>query len=86
MARGRPEWNGAVDILVRSRRDTQAAKRLLRKLLKTQCRAPRVMITDKLASCGTAKREVILPPAFHRRFRWNLCRLRPRPSNGSTKG
>ena len=39
-----------LDILVQSRRDAQAAKRLLRKLLKRQCRAPRVMITDKLRS------------------------------------
>ena len=37
-----------LDILVQSRRDKRAAKRLLRKLLKRQCRAPRVMITDKL--------------------------------------
>ena len=37
-----------LDILVQSRRDTRAAKRLMRKLLKRQCRAPRVMITDKL--------------------------------------
>ena len=36
------------DALVQSRRDTQAAKRLLRKLLKKQGRAPRVLITDKL--------------------------------------
>src|ERR1700760_1501704 len=34
-----------LDVLVQSRRDKQAAKRLLRKLLKRQCRAPRVMIT-----------------------------------------
>ncbi len=54
------DQNGMVlDILVQSRRDTQAAKRLLRKLLKRQCRVPRVMITDKLASYGAAKREVI---------------------------
>ena len=44
-----------LDILVQSRRDKRAAKRLLRKLLKRQCRAPRVMITDKLASYGAAK-------------------------------
>ena len=31
---------------VQSRRDTRAAKRLLRKLLKRQCRTPRVMVTD----------------------------------------
>src|SRR5512133_3555132 len=41
-----------LDVLVQSRRDKKAAKRLLRKLLKKQCRAPRVMITDKLASYG----------------------------------
>jgi len=41
------DQNGMVlDIQVQSRRDTQAAKRLLRKLLKKQCRAPRVIITD----------------------------------------
>jgi putative transposase len=60
------DQNGTVlDILVQSRRDTQAAKRLLRKLLKRQCRAPRVMITDKLASYGAAKREV-MPSVEHR--------------------
>src|SRR3954453_5828678 len=48
-----------LDILVQSRRDKRAAKRLLRKLLKRQCRAPRVMITDKLASYGAAKGEVM---------------------------
>src|SRR5919106_6794284 len=39
-----------LDVLVQSLRDKCAAKRLLRKLLKRQCRAPRVLITDKLAS------------------------------------
>ena len=54
------DQNGTVlDILVQSRRDKQAAKRLLRKLLKKQARVPRVMITDKLASYGAAKREVM---------------------------
>src|ERR1700712_3531074 len=43
-----------LDILVQSRRDTQAAKRLLRKLMKKQCRSPRVMITAKQASYGVA--------------------------------
>jgi putative transposase len=48
-----------LDVLVQSRRDKGAAKRLLRKLLRRQGRAPRVMITDKLASYGTAKLEVM---------------------------
>src|SRR3954470_2041028 len=57
-----------LDVLVQRRRDKQAAKRLLRKLLKRQRRAPRVMITDKLASYGTAKRE-IMPGVEHRRHK-----------------
>ena len=36
-----------LEILVQSRRDTRVAKRLLRKLLKRQCRAPRVMVTAR---------------------------------------
>src|SRR3954467_4852694 len=57
-----------LDVLVQSRRDQRAAKRLLRKLLKRQGRAPRVMITDKLASYSTAKREV-MPGVEHRRHK-----------------
>ena len=57
-----------LDILVQSCRNTQAAKRLLRKLLKRQCRAPRVMVTDKLASYGAAKRAV-MPSVEHRKHR-----------------
>src|SRR3954454_6832493 len=57
-----------LDVLVQSRRNKDAAKRLLRKLLKRQCRAPRVMITDKLASYGAAKREV-MPSVEHRKHK-----------------
>jgi len=57
-----------LDILVQSRRDTRAAKRLLRKLLKKQTRPPRVMVTDKLASYGAAKREV-MPSVEHRKHK-----------------
>src|SRR5215218_4210813 len=39
-----------LDVLVQSRRDKRAAKRLLRKLLKKQMRPPRVMITDLIWS------------------------------------
>src|SRR5262245_51134182 len=48
-----------LNVLVQRRRDKQAAKRLLRTLLKKQMRPPRVMITDKLASYGAAKREIM---------------------------
>ena len=57
-----------LDVLVQSRRDKKAAKRLLRKLLRRQCRAPCVMITDKLPSCGAAKREV-MPGVEHRQHK-----------------
>jgi putative transposase len=57
-----------LDVLVQSRRDRKAAKRLLRKLLKRQGRAPRVMITDKLRSYGAAKKE-IMPGVEHRQHK-----------------
>lgn len=53
---------------MQNRRDKRAAKRLFRKLLKRQCRPPRVMITDKLASSGAAKKE-IMPGVEHRRHK-----------------
>ena len=46
-------------ILLQSWRDTRAAKRPLCTLMKRQCRTTRIMITDKLASYGAAKREVL---------------------------
>src|SRR5215212_8782246 len=57
-----------LDVLVQSRRDKRAAKRLLRKLLKRQCRAPRVMITDKLGSYSAAKQE-LMPGVEHRQHK-----------------
>src|SRR3982750_303184 len=48
-----------LDVLVQSRRDRKAAKRLLRKLLKKQGRPPRVLITDKLKSYAAAKRAIM---------------------------
>jgi putative transposase len=57
-----------LDALVQSRRNTRAARRLLRKLLKKQGRAPQVMITDKLGSYGAAKRN-IMPGVEHRQHK-----------------
>ncbi|TBW32782.1 IS6 family transposase [Azotobacter chroococcum] len=63
---GRRHWlwravdqHGAVlDVLVQSRRDRQAARRLMRKLLRKHGRAPRVLVTDKLKSYAAANREM----------------------------
>ncbi|WP_406729169.1 IS6 family transposase [Streptomyces sp. GD-15H] len=54
-----------LDILVQSRRDTAAARRFFRRLLKTTRAVPRVIVTDKLRSYGAAHREVI-PSVEHR--------------------
>ncbi len=54
-----------LDILVQSRRNKPAAKKFFRRLLKELQYVPRVLITDKLASYGAAKREV-LPSVEHR--------------------
>ncbi|OEC97107.1 IS6 family transposase [Rhizobium sp. YK2] len=54
-----------LEVLVQSRRNAKAAKRLMRKLLKGQGRAPRVMVTDKLRSYDAARRE-IMPGVEHR--------------------
>ena len=70
---GRKHWlwravdqNGIVlDIMVQSRRNAKAAKRLLSKLLKKQGIVPRVMITDKLGSYAAAKK-VVIPGVEHR--------------------
>jgi putative transposase len=63
------DQDGSVlDVLVQSRRDKNAAKRLLRKLLKKQRRPPRVMVTDKLASYPAAKKE-LMPGVEHRRHK-----------------
>jgi transposase-like protein len=47
-----------LDILVQSRRDTRAAVRLMRKLIKKQGFAPEVLVTDRLGSYGAAKRKL----------------------------
>jgi putative transposase len=48
-----------LDILVQSRKNTHAAKRFFRKLLKGQKGTPNEMTTDKLRSYAPAKREMM---------------------------
>lgn len=71
--KGRKFWlwravdaNGyVIDALLQSRRDKAAALRLMRKLLKDQGTAPRVMVTDKLRSYSAAKSK-LMPGVEHR--------------------
>ena len=60
-----------LDILVQTRRDKQAALRLMRKLLKQQGHAPSVLVTDKLRSYGCAKRELGLSAHHEQGLRKN---------------
>jgi putative transposase len=49
-----------LDMLVQRRRDTRAALRLMRKLLKRQGFAPKLLVTDKLRSYAAAFRRLRL--------------------------
>src|SRR6266568_2246029 len=49
-----------LDMLVQRRRDKRAALRLMRKLLKKQGFAPKLLVTDKLRSYGSAFRQLHL--------------------------
>jgi putative transposase len=52
------EGNG-LEVLLQRHRDTKAAKRFFRKLLKKQGFVPRVIVTDKLKSYEAAKKQVM---------------------------
>jgi putative transposase len=60
-----------LDMLVQRRRDTQAALRLMRKLLKKLCFAPKLLVTDKLGSYGSAFRQLGLTCRHDRGLRKN---------------
>ena len=60
-----------LDMLVQRRRDTRAALRLMRKLLKKLGFAPKLLVTDKLGSYGSAFRELGLTCPHERGLRKN---------------
>ena len=60
-----------LDMLVQPRRDKAAALKLMRKLLKKQGYAPRMLVTDKLASYGCARRELGLSVRHEQGLRKN---------------
>src|ERR671910_2103338 len=60
-----------LDLLVQPKRDTAAALRLMRKLLKKQGFAPDQLVTDKLGSYGAARRELRLSAHHEQSLRKN---------------
>src|ERR1700726_1470838 len=57
-----------LDMLVQRRRDKRAALRLMRKLLRKQGFAPKLLTTDKLGSYGSAFRQLRWPALMSRDF------------------
>src|SRR4051794_17700951 len=60
-----------LDILVHARRDTAAAEKLMRKLMRKQGYTPDVLITDKLRSYGAAKARLRLSARHEQGLRKN---------------
>ena len=71
-----------LDMVVQRRRDTKAALRLMRKLLKKQGFAPKLLITDKLGSYGSAFRQLRLTCPHDRGLRKIIARKTPTKSCG----
>jgi putative transposase len=66
------DYEGEVlDMLVQRRRDTRAALRLMRKLLKKQGFAPKLLVTDKLRSYACAYRRLRLTCPHEQGLRQN---------------
>lgn len=59
------QHGNVLDVLVRPKRDTRAAVGFFRRLLKDMEYVPRVVVTDKLRSCGAARRQA-MPVVEHR--------------------
>ena len=68
-----------IDILVQKRKNTQAAKRFFRKLLRSQTQVPIEITTDKLPSYAAAKRQ-LMPSVPH-----SQDRLRQQPGGSVTR-
>jgi putative transposase len=57
-----------LDEIVQVHRNTKAARRLLTRLLRTQGRPPKRIVTDKLGSYGAARRQ-LMPNVEHRQHK-----------------
>jgi transposase-like protein len=76
-------------MLVQRRRDTRAALRPMRKLLRKQGFAPKLLVTDKLRSYASAFRRLRLTCRHEQGLRAASCVATPKPtlfSRRSTAG
>jgi putative transposase len=79
------QHGNVLDILVTSRRDAKAATRSFPKLLKKLRYAPRVLVTDQLASYPVAHRR-LMPSVEHRRSKYLNNRAENVPTNPPERG
>jgi putative transposase len=75
------EDGDVIDILIQSRRNQRAAARFFRKLLKSQRREPRRLVTDKLGSYAAAHRTA-MPSVVHstRQYENNRAEVSHQPT------
>jgi putative transposase len=76
-----------VDVFLQKRRDSAAAKRFFKRLLKTHRDEPRKIVTDKLRSYGVAHRELI-PDSIHDTSQYanNRAELSHQPTRDRERG
>jgi putative transposase len=76
-----------VDVFLQKRRDSKAAKRFFKKLLKTHRNEPRKIVTDKLRSYGVVHRELI-PDSIHDNSQYasNRAELSHQPTRVRERG
>ena len=69
-----------IDILVQKRKNTQAARRFFRKLLRSQTEVPIEKTTDKLRNYAAAKRDVMSSvPHCHDQYAYNRIEVSMNP-------
>jgi putative transposase len=76
-----------VDVYLQARRDSEAARRFFRRLLRSHGTSPRKIVTDKLGSHGVARRK-LMPETIHRTDRHadNRAYLSQQPTRAGERG
>jgi putative transposase len=77
----------AVDVYLQARRNAEAAKRFLRRLLRSHGTSPWKIVTDKLGSYGVARR-ALMPETIHTNDRYanNRAELSHQPTRARERG
>jgi putative transposase len=79
--------SSAVDVYLQTRRNAEAAKRFVRRLLRSHGTSPRKIVTDRLGSYGVARR-ALMPGTIHSNDRHanNRADLSHQPTRARERG